>query len=1193
MFSLASTSGQSAGSGPAPAKPNGVLTNGGQNGAKLDALNGVQPYYEEIKQLAHHAKLLENFVWTSRNMHLDEFETVFNGNLLKLLAEPLKHNPRNGNDKTLIEQQNRQVVDVVNVLRLAEELDLNEKEALNVWTTSLHHRKTVEKIIGKVLDDDPYIRALMLFFWKREAMLLIISRLVRLRNPLEKGTISEEKVLLVRAITDRLLIDYKMPRMLMETIHSHNERITSLLLPQHRAFSGLSTQLKALRGERTLLAECLFVIFSGTFADPAESIQLVKLISEISSQWLEQHVSTTPREATSSYSTLYILLMTLGMVLDVSEELYDRHQGAYVFKKITMEHKGWIEEMNELLVFDQSARSGGTNQVAFIGGGAVSSGSNNWKHDGVLGACLLFWGTFLSELRPEDFPTFSLASRGHHHRVLNKGFELRGLVFFRGVVRSPQFIYDEMRAVFLSILDGFVCKLITLRAGGGVSVPGDGIDNPIEDALSPRMHLLENPTSGLYRQQSQHAFNDHRSNNPSSRNNDSGVAGFGQGTPADRLVPDEEAIGDSLEDFLALQTQMHSLEPALSKKFWVNGVYSKVLDEVQQIVDRSNDPLSLYVCFLSFLASLAGDEDSAVQLIETLDNTSEVSWQTLFHALRHFQSHLVPNKVLQQQQHGQQFDRMGNANGAQVHEKRIPISDQLVLCCWLRILNGVLKSERCAKVLSASNPSLLRQQQQYGIVAEDSTLDICINLTHFQLEPALKAQLVCAVANLAPYYNNKMDRASKDDTVWAKLSPVGYQIGNALQQQKTMISRARFDLDNTESVNHTYPFTISFLDLIWTLVKNVDCESFRYLGNQSVPGILPYLEYVLYEVFLKLDQRKYRDSGEKWKVATSCLRIFVEIIDRYTRESGCALSDFGGSLGGNVEHQSYSSGFWVMTKVLEGSFLFKMLADLIQEAGGESGVRRKREYLDGDDSELKYGAMNADQQQIPMQQSTQQNFSQMQQQQLLLHQQQQQNLHIQQQGEKQWFIVASRRSNVDVRNSSIVQGEPLPPSFGHGMIRTRNRAVAPNHPCYDGGRFASWIARPLVCGWTKTVPSPDSQKFAHVPSQSEVAGGGNSDLYYKKQNSYNKEEDEKRYYWDDGDLGGVWREQCVKLIIRLLYGVSSREGWFFDGIHASEVSLDNRVERLHRLFGHRKELLHSVAEFFSLSTFVRNPVKVD
>lgn len=93
----------------------------------------------------------------------------------------------------------------------------------------------------------------------------------------------------------------------------------------------------------------------------------------------------------------------------------------------------------------------------------------------------------------------------------------------------------------------------------------------------------------------------------------------------------------------------------------------------------------------------------------------------------------------------------------------------------------------------------------------------------------------------------------------------------------------KFQLDEIETQEKTYPETNGFLNLLHTLVT-YGIPSLASLSSnpQAPPSFAPFMEFVLKDVFAKLDTRQYIKEEEKWQLAKNSLRVFLRIFETYT-----------------------------------------------------------------------------------------------------------------------------------------------------------------------------------------------------------------------------------------------------------------------------------------------------------------------
>eukprot|EP00761_Pharyngomonas_kirbyi_P010103 gb/GECH01010121.1/.p1 GENE.gb/GECH01010121.1/~~gb/GECH01010121.1/.p1 ORF type:complete len:1939 (+),score=446.01 gb/GECH01010121.1/:1-5817(+) len=95
--------------------------------------------------------------------------------------------------------------------------------------------------------------------------------------------------------------------------------------------------------------------------------------------------------------------------------------------------------------------------------------------------------------------------------------------------------------------------------------------------------------------------------------------------------------------------------------------------------------------------------------------------------------------------------------------------------------------------------------------------------------------------------------------------------------------RMKQQLEEVEAYAEEYPESTGFLVLLKRLVENGIPDN---IGAPSrPPGFSPYLRFIQDDVFVKHDRRRYKDPGEKWKVANICLEIFDMILDEYVPDA--------------------------------------------------------------------------------------------------------------------------------------------------------------------------------------------------------------------------------------------------------------------------------------------------------------------
>jgi hypothetical protein len=72
-----------------------------------------------------------------------------------------------------------------------------------------------------------------------------------------------------------------------------------------------------------------------------------------------------------------------------------------------------------------------------------------------------------------------------------------------------------------------------------------------------------------------------------------------------------------------------------------------------------------------------------------------------------------------------------------------------------------------------------------------------------------------------------------------------------------------YDLEEVEKKDKSYPLTVAFVELLRVLLYATNIPNLLG-GGYRAPGIAPYLNFVIREVFVPIDDRQYNDVREMW-----------------------------------------------------------------------------------------------------------------------------------------------------------------------------------------------------------------------------------------------------------------------------------------------------------------------------------------
>ncbi|KAJ2493830.1 hypothetical protein IWW37_000216 [Coemansia sp. RSA 2050] len=168
-----------------------------------------------------------------------------------------------------------------------------------------------------------------------------------------------------------------------------------------------------------------------------------------------------------------------------------------------------------------------------------------------------------------------------------------------------------------------------------------------------------------------------------------------------------------------------------------------------------------------------------------------------------------------------------------------------------------------------------------------------------------------------------------------------------------------YELDEIEAAAETYPQMRAFVRLIASLIhvsdsapalSNMDRDPILYsapspsipmeLGESyRVPGIGPYISFVLDSVLLKADQRSYQYSSEKWSVYAASLDVIERSLGTMDlsgltdsgsgQRPGGTGTGTGTALAGSLRALVTHPGFEIAIRVLCGSKLLDALLNIL------------------------------------------------------------------------------------------------------------------------------------------------------------------------------------------------------------------------------------------------------------------------
>lgn len=150
------------------------------------------------------------------------------------------------------------------------------------------------------------------------------------------------------------------------------------------------------------------------------------------------------------------------------------------------------------------------------------------------------------------------------------------------------------------------------------------------------------------------------------------------------------------------------------------------------------------------------------------------------------------------------------------------------------------------------------------------------------------------------------------------------------------------DIRDIETINQSYPETISFLRLLKVLLSNMDKEFIVSVyeelgGSQRTPGVRLYIYFVIDVIFLQMDNRECRNISEKWNIFSLCLDIFNLSLNFFDISPESSLQETKGKYfdEAKITKLGFHPGFEVLTQILSGGQLianiFRILLEPVED----------------------------------------------------------------------------------------------------------------------------------------------------------------------------------------------------------------------------------------------------------------------
>ncbi|XP_048134215.1 nuclear pore complex protein NUP205 isoform X2 [Rhodamnia argentea] len=311
-------------------------------------------------------------------------------------------------------------------------------------------------------------------------------------------------------------------------------------------------------------------------------------------------------------------------------------------------------------------------------------------------------------------------------------------------------------------------------------------------------------------------------------------------TFADKNLNSEQAFGFGPVPFVSLLefvSEIYQREPELLAGNDVLWTFVTFAGE-----DHTN--IQTLVAFLKMLSTLASSQEGASKVFELLQGKAfrSVGWSTLFDCLNIY---------------AEKFKQSLLTTGAMLPE--FQEGDAKALVAYLNVLQKVME-----------NGSPTERKNWFPDIEPLFKL-----LSYENVPPYLKGALRNAIATFVPV--SPVHR----DTIWSFLEQydlpvvVGPPHLRNTVQSIAPVYDMQFELNEIEARSERYPSTVSFLNLINTLIseeRDVSDRGHRFIG---------IFRFIYDHVFGPFPQRAYADPHEKWQLVVACLQHFHMILRMY------------------------------------------------------------------------------------------------------------------------------------------------------------------------------------------------------------------------------------------------------------------------------------------------------------------------
>lgn len=334
-----------------------------------------------------------------------------------------------------------------------------------------------------------------------------------------------------------------------------------------------------------------------------------------------------------------------------------------------------------------------------------------------------------------------------------------------------------------------------------------------------------------------------------------------------KVGPKPPKFTREFDHFLRLIAALYSGQSVLASRFW-----NEEFPALAYFVRGAGDNLfeSNFVSYLKMLSALASGSECSQFTFRFLQERSRkyTNWDYFFDALHQYYLDFQEP----QETESSYYDYSGRVPTSRLIRQISP--DEVEnLEAILLVTQSVLKY----------SPEVRREMLEN---TQWRVLDALFHLLTCPIPVSLKASLTNTINEFARdpathtliwQYLDAVQLIASAPTVEGKSSSSSSKAGSSAVGANGIISGGGilFELSEIESKEERYPYTLSFVRLLNTLLTNHYFQSRDTLADVN---LWPYVQFVMKDVFQRFDQRAYQNTEQKWHIARACLQFFLHLL---------------------------------------------------------------------------------------------------------------------------------------------------------------------------------------------------------------------------------------------------------------------------------------------------------------------------